>query len=120
MSDLVVRALLVPTDGPSRLTRIQVTLDDIYAALGCEMIEAIVGAGEWVAYLDEEGKLDGRAHNPGADRLARALGWRGVPGDHLVGPVLFLGDGGEADVPAAVLEAAAAAGLVVVDETAGK
>lgn len=70
-------------------------------------LEAIYGAG-WVAFCDEDGKHKRLPPNPAAGRLARQLGWRAaMPGDLLVGPVVFTGpadrNGDETSVPELVL-----------------
>src|SRR5262245_31873406 len=54
-------------------------------------IEAIGDRASWSAYLNEEGKLDGLPVNPMADQLAQQLGWQYLPGDFLVGNVVFCG-----------------------------
>jgi len=80
-------------------------------------IEAIAkSGGDWVAYINEEGKLHGLPFNTQADAMARALGFPFMDGDHLVGTVVFLGrapgDPDEHDVPEHVLVMARAAGVL--------
>jgi hypothetical protein len=73
-------------------------------------LEAVTGS-DWVAYLNEEGKLNGLPFNHRATQLATIFGWRGG-GDVLVGNVVFFGrssDGAdEANVPERIIYLATA------------
>lgn len=57
-------------------------------------IESISGP-DWVAYVNEEGKMKNLPLNEKADRFVHTHGWRGVSfgpfSDYLVGPVLLVG-----------------------------
>jgi hypothetical protein len=85
----VIKILYIPPTGPVATREIQPTLESLQGLVGGD-IEAI-GGTDWTAYLNEEGKLAGLPANPRAGRLADALGWTFLPGDFLVGPVVFCG-----------------------------
>jgi hypothetical protein len=85
----VITVLYVPVDGPAVTREVDPTLATFQELVGGN-IEAISGQG-WTAYLNEEGKLAELPGNPAATLLAARLGWIYLPGDFLVGPVVFLG-----------------------------
>lgn len=113
-------ALVVHEDGSAELLRLPgpgagTMLAAIQGTVG-GFIEAVATAGgDWVAYINEEGKAHGLRHNIQADALCRALGFPFMNGDYLVGPAVFLGRDGddpdETDVPRRVLELARFAGM---------
>jgi hypothetical protein len=75
-----------------------------------------IGLGDWVAYLDSDGRRD-LAPNPRATEIAADLGWFALtPFNYLLGAVVFLGRDGpaEVDVPARVTEIAARAAVAWV------
>jgi hypothetical protein len=80
-----------------------------------------IGVGDWVAYLDSDGRRD-LAPNVRATEIAADLGWFALtPFNYLLGAVVFLGRDGvtEVDVPARVAEIAErAAGAWVTVEIA--
>jgi Domain of unknown function (DUF3846) len=85
----MIKVLYVPAHGTPETRKVKPTLETFQQLVGGN-IESI-GGEDWYAYLNEEGKLLGLPFNPLADRLADMLGWRGLFGDLLVGPVVFLG-----------------------------
>lgn len=67
------------------------TLDELYALLGCEMIETIELAGDLgeTMVIDEEGKFNRpRKVNPRATILLHQAG--GMLDDYIVGPALIV------------------------------
>jgi hypothetical protein len=101
-----VRCLVIEPDGAHRVETIVPELNAVKALLHGGWLQVINGKGDWHAYIDEEGKIKGQPVNRLATRLAQALGWVGMPGDVLCGPVVFFGndDPGEGDVPQIVWE----------------
>lgn len=96
MTEHTARAILVYPDG--RITveqRFALSLESLQRAVG-GYIEAVTDqSGSWTMYVNEEGKVIGLPVNRSATALATAAGWRGMPGDVLVGPVVFVGPVGE-------------------------
>lgn len=110
----MVRALIVPVEGPVEAKEIEGDLNSVKRIVG-GWIEIVSGPGRWHLYCNEEGKIMGLAPNYRANDLAQALGAYLNPFDLIVGDVVFLGDGPEgqeADVPQAVLAMAAAYGIL--------
>lgn len=72
-------------------------LRSLYSVIGCDLIQVIELPNDIYAIFDEEGKLNGAEPNQRATATVKALGFRFLPGDHLVGSVVFLGlsKGGE-------------------------
>jgi hypothetical protein len=101
----MAKFLVMPVAGVPVVKEIE-TLEQLQAEVG-GYIELIGGDG-WSAYLNEEGKIHGLPPNQPADALARTLGFEFLPGDALVGTVLFCGppdsDGHDTDVPDSVRE----------------
>ena len=85
-----INVAVVNTNGTQTTVKIDNTDLSAYQAEVHGFIEATSGSG-WVAYLNEEGKLLGLPHNPAAEAFMRTYGWEGLPGDHIVGPVMFVG-----------------------------
>ena len=115
-----VLALLIATDGTTKLGLMTPDLATIYRLTEATGIEVISGEGTWHAYLNDVGKLDGTPPNPSATSIAARLGnpHTAMLGDTLCGPVLFLGPGhpdpaDEGDVPDDVLAAAHGLGVTV-------
>jgi hypothetical protein len=112
-SESVLRALIIPPDGNGEVRDIEPDLDSMKEAIGGGWLEAVSG-GDWVAYLDEEGKLKRLPVNVPASALARALGW--PVGDVMCGTVMFVGPadshGYDQSVSGEVVEMARRAGIV--------
>jgi hypothetical protein len=100
-----ITVLVVQPDGAKNILTFSNALANFQAEVG-GWVEAIGDGQTWTAYLNEEGKLNGLPPNPEADSIARKLGWQSLPGDYLVGPVVFCGppdnDGYDTDLPPAV------------------
>jgi hypothetical protein len=116
-----VMVLVVDVDRV-RLVRIKATELSAWRDLVGGNLEAchpapVAEIGGWFMYLNEDGERLGLGYNLRANILAQAGGWRGFPGDVLVGPVVFVGmiDGSseEHDVPAALVELGLSLGLWV-------
>ena len=112
----MIRVIVVPVgEELLRYEEIPVpTYDGIRSLLDGGMLEGI-GGDNWFGYVDEEGKMKGLPVNGRATRLARHLGWRGMQGDVLCGPVVFLGpadeDGDDTSVQDHVRVVATALGI---------
>lgn len=99
-----IRVLLVPPgiEEPARVVTIPADpttlLRELQKLVG-GFIEGVSGFGDWVAYVDEEGKLKMSPTNPRATVLAHVHGW--PKGDIICGPAVFLGRNGpeETSVP---------------------
>jgi Domain of unknown function (DUF3846) len=104
----VITILYVPMYDPAQTREIEPTLDILQGLVGGNI--QVISGQDWSAYLNEEGKVDGLPVNPLATLLASGLGWTWLPGDILVGPVVFCGpvddDGAVTSVTARVLELA--------------
>lgn len=103
MSD-TIRVLLVPPgmEEPARIVEITADPAKMLSALNGLVggwIEGVSGYGNWVAYVNEEGKIHGMRTNPRATVLAHVHGW--PKGDIICGPAVFLGRNGpeEKSVP---------------------
>lgn len=101
-------ALVIEPDGSGRTERLpgsDLELQRAVEGIVGGFTEAIGVVGDWIAYLNDEGKVTGLPANPVADALARRLGWRPGWGDYLCGPVVFTGSHSaiEIDVPDRVL-----------------
>jgi hypothetical protein len=97
-----VKALFIPVDGPPREvdlpgggTRFMRSLK---ALIGTECAERIRVTSRWEAWLDEDGAATGKLVNQAATRLAQSFGWQ----LSLLGPVVIVGLGKNADRPAAL------------------
>ncbi len=89
-------ARLISTDGSERdiapANGTDFTLEEMYAALGCDMIEIVYLLDDRIMVIDEEGKLSGKAENGTATMLAADdLGIR--PSDYIAGTALICADG---------------------------
>lgn len=71
-------------------------LEELYALLGCQLVETVPMPGRQVLVIDEEGKLElpPREINVVATQMARAHG-RLLRGDVIVGPALLCRIGSE-------------------------
>lgn len=87
----IINVLVVDPDGTQTMKQIDANAPNALQTLVGGWIEAIGDMQTWSAYLNEEGKLDGLPVNVLATMIAQRLGWRGVPGDVLVGTVVFCG-----------------------------
>lgn len=115
------KALVVPIDGPAQVINLPVNPAAMLSTLN-EILHGYLEAvatrgGNWVCYINEEGKEIFRAErNVAADELVRSLGWKFLPGDYLVGPAVFLGheqgNPDETDVPDSVLILARQKGIL--------
>ena len=106
--DEQIRMLVIWPDGNCGLIHEPADLNTMQGLVGGFIEPVSPAEGSWHAWINDEGKNEGLPVNPYATNLARKLGWVGVPGDELVGPVVFVGDspdGNDVDVPAVVLEA---------------
>lgn len=93
----MIAVLYLRPDKPAEIRVVEPVLKTFQGLVG-GWIEVISGEG-WCAYLNEEGKIAGLPVNAAADSLARRLGWESLPGDVLVGSVVFCGPlDGEGDV----------------------
>ena len=113
-------ALIIRPDGTGELTRLPDAaggqLKALNEILGGYLEAVATGTSDWLAYINEEGKRLELVFNAQADAMVRALGFRFMHGDYLVGPAVFLGRDGspdEADVPQRVVDLARAAGIPV-------
>ena len=105
---MTISALVIQTDGGHEVVDIEPTLEAFKEAVG-GWLEPVSSGEDWLAYVDEEGRIKQLPINTRATALARHLGW---PGDFLVGPVVFVGqerrgeDGAvEVSVPPRIVEA---------------
>jgi len=93
-------------DSSARVATVEQSLEVFQGLVGGD-IEGLTLTDEVSAYINETGKARGLAVNTYADALVRYLlhrsGRRLLPGDVIVGPVVFLGppdsDGYDTDVP---------------------
>ena len=111
----MIRVIVVPVGGDLlRYEEVEPTMEGLKPLLDGGWLE-VIGGDNWSAYLDEEGKIKGLPVNGRATRLARHLGWRGMQGDVLCGPVIFLGppdeEGEDTSVPDHVRVIATALGI---------
>lgn len=117
---LLVRVLHITTGNEVNVVEIDGDkLDDYYRLIGCDVVQAIYGydwgGPDWTAYIDEDGKLADppKPQNVTAEILARSCGWQSLPGDFLVGDVVFFGpvdeDGNNTDVPQQLVDLASTA-----------
>jgi hypothetical protein len=77
----VVRALLVPVDGPPEVVDLAGGggigfMRSLGALIGAECVERIRVTGRWEFWLDEDGMAAGKAVNREATRVARDFGAR--------------------------------------------
>jgi hypothetical protein len=114
IDDLVTtRALVVRPDGTAEVVRVSRRLESWQELVGGS-IEGLSLSAEVRAFINEDGKALGLAMNVYADAMIRALlksvGHTLMPGDYIVGPVVFLGPvdryGYETDVHPLVVEMA--------------
>ena len=89
-------ARLISTDGNERniepTNGTDFTLEEMYAALGCDMIEIVYLLDDRIMVIDEEGKLTDKPENALATMLATDdLGIR--PYDYIAGTALICADG---------------------------
>jgi hypothetical protein len=111
-------ALIIRPDGAATLTPLPVhplaCATAIHDAIGGHY-EAI-GQHGWIAYVAEDERQfpEGLRPNPGADVLARLLGWHWEFGDYAKGVAVFMGRDGadEIDVPDHVIMLARQAGVL--------
>jgi hypothetical protein len=110
-------ALVVWPQGFAELRRLPASditqADILHEAVG-GYLESI-GPGEWIAFLNTDGKEQGLKPNLHADALARALGWTFRVGDYLVGAAVFASRDGTAigDCPQRVVDLVRTAGIPV-------
>lgn len=113
-----VRALAIRADGTAEVIELPGNVSAFVAA-----VNALVGGyyeglgvrgGNWVVYVNEDGKRFRLGFNMQADAILRALGHPLRPGDFLTGTAVFVGRTGpqETDVPEHVLALARAAGVI--------
>jgi hypothetical protein len=110
----MIDIIKIDIHGTAQQLQVEPTLEAFRELLDGGDLEAI-GGPDWNAYFDEEGKLKGLPVNRAADLLARRLGWDSLPGDVLVGPVVFLGppdeDGVDTSAPEELVREAVTASL---------
>lgn len=103
-----VKALVVTPEGDFSSLTIKRENYKVLNDLVGDWIEAIYGT-DWMAYLNEEGKLQGLPINLPATTIAISQGWHGG-GDILVGTVVFVGrpdeEGFDTSAPERLLELA--------------
>ena len=113
MAPREITVLVVPAEaGSAALRAIIPDLPTLTSLVGGDLEAVRLLPGRATMYVNAEGKYAGLAPNPTADRLLAAAGVRLMPGDHVVGQVVVVGDcdrhgaqeGDEHDVPAEVLD----------------
>jgi hypothetical protein len=87
-----MKALLIPVDGPARVTGLPSGggtrfMNSIKTLIGTDCAERIAITTRWEAWLDENGTSAGRQVNQAATRLAQSFGWQLT----LTGPVVIVG-----------------------------
>jgi hypothetical protein len=87
-----VKALLIPVDGPARVTNLPGGggtrfMNSLRALIGTDCAERIPVTTRWEAWLDENGMSAGRQVNQAATRLAQSFGWQLT----LAGTVVIVG-----------------------------
>lgn len=111
LDDLITtKVLVVETDGTATVKRIPRRLEAWQAEVGGD-IESLSLTQDVTSYINENGKADGLMYNPVGDLIVRTLLQEGerqlMPGDHIVGPVIFCGQpdrhGWDTDVPERLL-----------------
>ncbi len=113
-----IRALVVQIDGTAEITKLPglmaAQVQEVQRIVGGYFQALGIAGGDWIVYINEDGKDSGLPINLQADVLARTLGYPFRQGDFLVGAAVFLGRRGseETDVPAKVLELARASGVI--------
>lgn len=112
LDDLItIKVLVVETDGTATVKRISRRLESWQAEVGGG-IEALWLTADVNCYINENGKYEGMMFNPVGDLVVRTLLQEGgrqlIPGDHIVGPVVFCGQpdsaGWDTDVPERLLD----------------
>jgi hypothetical protein len=92
--------MLIPVNGPPR----EVDLPNgdgprfmrfLRALIGTDCAERLWITDRWEAWLDEDGRSAGKPVNQAATRLAQSFGWQ----LSLLGPVVIVGLGKDADRP---------------------
>lgn len=73
------------------------TLNSMYQAIDCELVQMIGLDCGVDAIFDEEGKCNGAEPNKRATQTVRSLGFQFFPGDSLSGSVIFLGHTAEGE-----------------------
>lgn len=98
----MVKALIVQPDKTYEIKEIKPNLKTLQKIVGGYIEFIPLQHGH--AYANEDGRFLNLEVNPLADMLCHAVGW--LPNEYLVGPIIFLGNrpGGEADVPAEILD----------------
>lgn len=101
-------AVITP-DGSGIVMQADSSLYALQALVGGYIEDIFPSTGNvlgWHGYVNEDGKGQGAPANPYATEIALRLGWTPLPGDYLVGTVVFLGDAGEGegDLPLSVVE----------------
>lgn len=109
-------ALVINPDGVTYVVNLaKADLASVQACIGGGYIEGVPHDGGH-AYVDEEGKIKGLPHNPGATDLLLALGWEPYPLDSICGPAVFFGpwdgNGDETSVADSTIEAAKSLGIL--------
>ena len=87
-----MKALLIPIDGPARVTDLPSGggtrfMNSVKALIGAGCAERIGITTRWEAWLDENGTSAGRQVNQAATRLAQSFGWQLT----LAGPAVIVG-----------------------------
>lgn len=103
-----VNTIILRADGNAEIAYVDNGLEAAQKTVG-GYIEAITpdcdtGFGNWLAWVNEDGKSTRLPRNHIAETLLTKYGWRG-DGDYLVGTIMLVGDGGAdtVDVPDEVL-----------------
>lgn len=116
-----------PVNSTARLVEVPHTLAAFNELVGGSIEGLTLGSGV-SAYINEDGKALGLPVNVVGDQIVRVLlsqtGRRLMPGDVIVGPIVFLGlpddDGEDRDVPQAFVDwFASIDGVEVNDESTG-
>ncbi len=113
-----MRVVVIEPDGSSRYEDVEPdnTLAGLQSLVG-GWIEALGLRPGLTAYINEEGKLNALPVNLIGTHVATQLGWRGFPGDVLVGPVVFCGfnalTGEDTDLPEGIVVVAKPASTYV-------
>lgn len=91
----MIRVLVVPVIDPMRVEEIDGSLESLQRLLDGGYLRAVPGVQNAMALCDDDGLMKGLLYNEHGTSLARALGWVPLPGDHLVGSVVFTGPADE-------------------------
>lgn len=95
----ILTGIRITTDGELGVIEINgdSTLNSMYQAIDCELVQMIGLDCGVDAIFDEEGKCNGAEPNKRATQTVRSLGFQFFSGDSLGGSVVFLGHTAEGE-----------------------